>query len=73
MPLKDGLSALREIRSEQRYSHVPVFMLSTSSRPADMDECRELGCSEYYIKPFRLAEYNSIISDMLHRTFHEID
>jgi hypothetical protein len=48
-------------------------MLSTSSRPADIEACKGLGCSEYYIKPYRLAEYSRIISDMLHRTFQETE
>ena len=72
MPLKDGVATLREIRSEKRYNQLPVFILSTSSRPDDITECRQLGCSNYYVKPYRLTEYNNIISDMMLRTFHEV-
>ena len=68
MPLKDGLAALREIRSESRYRDVFIFILSTSSRPDDVKLCKELGCDQYYTKPYHLAEYNRIVADMISRT-----
>jgi CheY-like chemotaxis protein len=65
MPVKDGLSVLRELKAEERYRNIPVFILSTSKRPDDVSTCIELGCSSYYSKPFHLHEYQQIVTDML--------
>ncbi len=51
MPQLNGKEVLRWIRSQSRLSGVRVVMFSTSSRPADEQECRRLGADDYVVKP----------------------
>ncbi len=51
MPQLNGKEVLRWIRSQSRLSHVRVVMFSTSSRPSDEQECRNLGADDYVVKP----------------------
>lgn len=69
MPLKDGVSALREIRADHRLEKIPVFIMSTSNKPSDIDVCKALGCNEYYQKPFHLVQYANIVNDIVSRSF----
>ena len=71
MPLKDGVSTLREIKNQERYRHIPVFMLSTSKKPGDIDTCLQLGCSMFYTKPYHIKEYTGIVVDIVQRSLHQ--
>ncbi len=51
MPQLNGKEVLRWIRAQSRLSGVRVVMFSTSSRPADEQECRRLGADDYVVKP----------------------
>ena len=65
MPILDGISVLREIKRSAILKDIPIFILTTSKSPNDRKTCKELGCSEYYIKPIKLAELTVIIKDIL--------
>jgi CheY-like chemotaxis protein len=51
MPRKNGLEVLAWIRQEQRFKSLPVLMLTSSEHPADMAKARELGATDYIVKP----------------------
>lgn len=53
LPGLDGFSLCREIR---RKSIVPVHFLTARGREEDILYGYELGCDDYIIKPFRIAE-----------------
>lgn len=52
-----GLKTLEVVRSIDRYSQLPVVVLTTSSNPADKQSSVALGANDYYIKP---ASYNEL-------------
>ncbi len=54
MPLMDGKSALREIRADAALKHVPVIILTTSEREADILEAYQLGVNAFISKPVGL-------------------
>jgi len=51
MPKVDGLEVLRRIKEDQRLRKIPVIMLTTTSNANMIEQCYELGCSYYMIKP----------------------
>jgi len=65
MPLMNGLETLKHLKSSDKYAHIPVVMFTTSHSTRDMQECRELGAANYYIKPTSYNQLREMISKML--------
>ncbi|WP_337867094.1 response regulator [Ignavibacterium sp.] len=55
MPIKDGLTILREIKSNPDTSNIPVIMLTTNAEEDTILKALETGASEYITKPFSTA------------------
>jgi CheY-like chemotaxis protein len=51
MPKVDGFQVLSWVRSNPAWSKLPVFVLSSSAQPCDIERARLLGCNEYLVKP----------------------
>ncbi|MGF2735487.1 response regulator [Marinobacter sp. DUT-1] len=51
MPKKDGRECLREIRSDARLQHLPVIIMTTSSREEEVFHSYDLGANSYITKP----------------------
>lgn len=64
LPHIDGFSLCREIR---RSSEVPVLFLTARAREEDVLYGYELGCDDYIIKPFSLAELYAKTNALLKR------
>ncbi|WP_404330151.1 response regulator transcription factor [Mesobacillus maritimus] len=65
MPNKDGLAALREIRSLSR--KMPVIMLTAKSEEIDKLLGLEMGADDYLTKPFSMRELVARIKTVLRR------
>ena len=59
-----GLDCLKEIRSKEKFDDVPVVMLSTSDRKAEIDYCLSNGADHYFVKPNTYAGLKSIIEEL---------
>ena len=51
MPRLDGIGVLRYIKGHPRHRTIPVFMLSTTDDPREVNVCYGLGCNCYVSKP----------------------
>ena len=51
LPKIDGLSVLSRIRNDESLKTLPVVVISTSSRPADVEKAMALGARHYIVKP----------------------
>ena len=51
MPKVDGVEVLRRIKEDRKLRKIPVIMLTTTSEANMIDQCYELGCSFYLVKP----------------------
>ena len=51
MPGKDGREALREIKADQRFAHIPTIVFTTSSSPHDKLMSYQLGANCFITKP----------------------
>ncbi|MFC0407187.1 response regulator [Roseomonas elaeocarpi] len=51
MPVVDGWAALRELRSEPRWTSIPVVVMSTLANEEDIARVYASGASAYFTKP----------------------
>jgi len=52
MPVMDGYSALTHIRSDSRFQHIPVVMVTTEGEKEKIVMALRAGANEYLCKPF---------------------
>ena len=55
MPKKDGREALKEIKSNPTFKHIPVVILTTSKAAEDIQLSYSLGANSFIIKPVTFA------------------
>lgn len=65
MPGIDGFEVLKKIRKDSDLSTHPVYMLSGSKEPSDINMANSLGATGYMTKPDSMAEYN-ILAQRIH-------
>lgn len=64
LPDINGFEVCREIR---KFSHIPIVMLTSLSRPDDIVQGFDLGADDYITKPFRIREVQVRIEAILRR------
>jgi two-component system chemotaxis response regulator CheY len=52
MPDINGLELVRFIRESGRHKSAPLILMSTDSRPTDVERGLKLGANAYLVKPF---------------------
>jgi CheY-like chemotaxis protein len=65
MPHLNGCQVLHEIFDKPRYNGIAKYILSTSSSPQYMSECRDNGADAYYVKPNTFQELTALAGRML--------
>jgi signal transduction histidine kinase/CheY-like chemotaxis protein/CHASE3 domain sensor protein len=61
MPVKDGLTATREIRQDGRFGKLPIIALTAKAMPDDQQQCIHAGASDYVAKPLDVDKLVSLI------------
>lgn len=56
MGVVDGFGLLEWMRAQDALKHIPIVVLTNSDSQSDRERSRQLGASEYCVKPSRLAE-----------------
>ena len=51
MPTMDGKACLKNLKRDHRFKSIPVIIYTTSTNKMDIDQCRQLGATDYIIKP----------------------
>lgn len=64
MPMLDGLGTLKEIRRQDKFKHIPVIMISTSTVDAEIAQCFEAGANSYITKPLSFEDFSKKIRDL---------
>lgn len=62
MPGTDGAEALREIKSDADLRWIPVYILTTTDNPAEIERCFDLGCNAYLTKPISYEAFAEVIA-----------
>ena len=61
MPVMDGLTAVREIRGDRRWTKLPIVMLTAKAMPDDQQKCLEAGANDYMAKPIDVDKLLSLV------------
>jgi CheY-like chemotaxis protein len=61
MPVMDGLTATREIRSSPAWKKLPIIALTAKAMPDDQQRCIEAGANDYMAKPLDVEKLLSLV------------
>jgi DNA-binding response OmpR family regulator len=64
LPKIDGLTVLKEIRSDERLKMVPVVVLTSSREEQDMLRSYKLGVNAYVVKPVDFHEFVNAVKEL---------
>lgn len=68
LPKIGGRDVLKHLRSLWECQSQPqIIILSGSANQQDRDDCLALGANAYFIKPFGMLEYKSLITGPIHQ------
>lgn len=62
LPTISGAEVLSAVKTDARLATVPVVMLSTSSRPSDIQQCYAAGANAYVTKPGSFSGFVDLVA-----------
>jgi two-component system chemotaxis response regulator CheY len=65
MPGLNGFEVLKAMKEDDRFSSIPVLMVSTESEESKISKVYEAGAAGYLAKPFEADELNKLIEKTL--------
>lgn len=65
MPYKNGFECLSEIRGNEKWSSIKIFVLSTSTRPQHIEDSYKGGADLYLTKPTSYTQFKNMIEKCL--------
>lgn len=65
MPEMDGITAAEIIRKNPKYSKIPIYALSASTMPDDIEKCRRAGMNGHIAKPVKLQDITMALQDCM--------
>jgi CheY-like chemotaxis protein len=65
MPKRDGLDAIRAIKSSRTVSGIPIVALAALAMPGDRERCLEAGADAYLSKPVLLGDLLTVLRHYL--------
>ncbi len=65
MPVLDGISATKTIRSELKLTNLPIIAVTAQAIQGDREICLEAGMNEYISKPLKPAHLYQTLYDLL--------
>jgi CheY-like chemotaxis protein len=64
MPQVDGIEVLKRIKEDEELRKIPVIMLTTTSEASMIEQCYELGCSYYMVKPVNYHHFMEAVQNL---------
>ena len=64
MPKMNGLEFLTELRREPEFSHIPVFIMTTSNEETDRMAAQKLNVAGYIVKPLTFDSFEKSHSSL---------
>jgi two-component system, chemotaxis family, chemotaxis protein CheY len=65
MPVMDGLTFIKQVRTRARYRSTPILMLTTDSQPTTLQAGKAAGASAWLPKPFNPTRLLAVIGKLL--------
>jgi len=69
----NAVEILTELKSEKRYSHIPVVVLSGSVKSDIIQECYLAGASSFIQKPSETMEAKNKVNSFVKYWFHTVE
>jgi len=66
MPIMDGHEALQKIKSVPKWKHIPIIILTTSTRKDDILKSYKKQSSSYIVKPDDIFQLDDIAETLKH-------
>lgn len=66
LPHVDGFELIEAIRGDDRYSRLPILVVSGDSHPETPERLRVLGADAFFAKPYSPAEIRHTLKGLLH-------
>lgn len=64
MPEMDGITATRHIREIEKCKNIPIYALSASTMPNDIEKCLDAGMDGHIAKPVKIRDLTNAIKDL---------
>ncbi|HEU4655530.1 MAG TPA: response regulator [Steroidobacteraceae bacterium] len=61
MPRLGGFEVLQRLKQDERLSRIPVFVLTTTDNPTELDRCYALGAAGYFVKPVDYGVFAELV------------
>ena len=69
LPGMDGIEICQTLKELDRYSVVPIVMISSRSDSVTMEKAKLAGAAEYMVKPFTFEDLIYRVEDLLARPY----
>jgi two-component system response regulator len=64
LPKVSGLEVLRAVKADERTSHIPIVVVTSSKQEPDMVEAYKLGANSYVVKPVDFDQFLNAMSNL---------
>jgi CheY-like chemotaxis protein len=61
LPRRGGVEVLELMRKHEVFGRIPVFVLTTTDDPAELDRCYALGASACLVKPVEYGAFGELV------------
>jgi two-component system, chemotaxis family, chemotaxis protein CheY len=65
MPVMDGITLIRQLRSNPLYKFTPILMLTTESQDSKKQEGKAAGATGWIIKPFNPQQLLGVVAKVV--------
>ena len=65
MPVMDGITFIKELRTRPAYKFIPVLMLTTESQDSKKQAGRAAGATGWIVKPFNPTQLLAVVAKVL--------
>jgi DNA-binding NarL/FixJ family response regulator len=64
LPGIDGTEVLRQVKKDKWVNNTQVIMLSASDDPEEIEQCKRLGCANYFVKQTSYEKFHNSIKQL---------
>jgi two-component system chemotaxis response regulator CheY len=71
MPGKSGWDLLKDLKTNDAFAAIPIFISSTSATPATIARSMELGAAGYLVKPETFNNYDEFVQQLYQKVMQQ--
>ena len=68
LPGLSGLDLLEKMKKDPRFESIPVIIMTGSTNPNDVAECKRLGATAFLEKPIALTDFIKTVAHLFPKT-----